>query len=1204
MTTGSDLRSMLPSMASSHAAYALGLGANSTDGQPSLFKKHKVLPHPRKEDPRPSGVWMHSSEAEAPSSRHGNSQSSGPYRRQQPRQVGRAPEPPPTPPAHSRTPSAGHAVRPSSPNYTTSPPQSTENVESRPPATPPNQQTPPTPNLTPDRAPPGAATRENQPRPPISDRMPSRFTTDSRTESFRTARENPYSSDDDDGRSTLRPILPSTRTSQSTVRQVNGEPKGHSRPVGLGLGLELSSPEEDVTPRTAREFNAFDGEWGGDVGCNEGEEGWDRHLSRNVTVRKRRPTTSRAAPNQEVVDDLTVKPTNATKAVRSMAVHESPLLYPSRRVVSDQLPTRTAVPNSESSSSTDYKRSSIMSTRSTASTVVEAILVETAPQRRKTLRHVKKQSALRDSGLELSPATSAPTSVSTAAVDDSHRRHLSDSRTHDTTRDTARESHASTATFNSISSRKARRDVWKNGGVPVVVVPERRSSVKSSREPSLRSTSSRRSQSVSSARVSQNSKGKEHTPIFERPARRSRAYSESDGSRPGDERTMDFPPVIPTRSSSLSAPTSRNVSRTGSLTAESLKAHNMFQTQQAHHALQNASRELDKLYNRPQPSGGHNRPCDTKEVNHSHTEPRGSQVPPSQPPTSVNRTSRNERYEAGKGHASRPESEHEEPNHGLGVDRYDDAFGKRLSVQNTPYSVASVDTTGTSHAEVSEAMAVNIYPHQSKSVVLVDHSAKPLESSSLDQYKSSIAPPVAVKVTDANGGVPVTPPQQFSVDDVDSPLRNPRAPPKPPAINFIPATPSGLTPTGERERQLGNYYEMTEERPKRSLSLLRRTFSTRGRTTTTEYGPSPSRPAGFLTRTLSLSRNVRRRGSDWVDDDDYGGRRPRLKRHSTADDMPTDESRLHPFWRPSYLDDESSSEEEYDEDESPDYDRDHDRDRDRTYRFPAIDNRPTRNRPRPSRATAPPLPRPRRSLSLSARLKKTFAILPARDEAYSDFDHYRHYPVTATGIEPEGEGENATDRRTIRRTPSGNLRVMKFRRSMESIRRAEDNAADGGGGGGGGGVRPYTAPEQRQQRRGGVWGEGEARYVKLWRSISARGRLRPGARARGKGAGVGIGPGYGSGSASGPGPTEPGRGPATGLASSAIANGGGSGTGTGFLPSLGDKINITRRLSERRREKRTQELRGMISGPREVRDGVGDVIRRNTWQQQQQQQRI
>jgi hypothetical protein len=56
-----------------------------------------------------------------------------------------------------------------------------------------------------------------------------------------------------------------------------------------------------------------------------------------------------------------------------------------------------------------------------------------------------------------------------------------------------------------------------------------------------------------------------------------------------------------------------------------------------------------------------------------------------------------------------------------------------------------------------------------------------------------------------------------------------------------------------------------------------------------------------------------------------------------------------------------------------------------------------------------------------------------------------------------------------------------------------------------------------------------------------------------------------------------------------------------IFPGLGDAIdkyglhNLPRRISERQREKRSQELRQKISAPREVRDGVGDVIRRNSY---------
>ncbi|SPQ22161.1 df7f4226-2123-4eca-a07c-5da66508ceb7 [Thermothielavioides terrestris] len=541
----------------------------------------------------------------------------------------------------------------------------------------------------------------------------------------------------------------------------------------------------------------------------------------------------------------------------------------------------------------------------------------------------------------------------------------------------------------------------------------------------------------------------------------------------------------------------------------------MFQAQQAHYALQKVSHELSKLPTQPPPAS----------VENALREGR-------QPPVLVEPAPRDDQSELDKSPTQAPRHHGSPDTHGessgLGVDRDGDPFdGKRLSVQNTPFSVASVETTGTSHAEVSEALAVNIYPHQSKSVVLVNHSAKPSESSSLDPHKPAATDiptdiPV-VKTTGVNGSAPVTPPQQFSMDDVDSPLRNPRAPPPPPVINFIPATPSGLTPATEKQKQLGNYYEMTEERPKRSLSLLRRALSRRA----TERRPSPAR--SLLTRTFSLSRNVRRRRDEWDDE------RPRLKRYSTADDMPADETRLHPFWRPAYAADDESSEEEYDEDEEdPD---------DRTYRYPPIDNRPSP---------------PRRSLSV--RIKRTFAILPLRDDRYSD------YPATA---------HEGPERRTIRRTPSGNLRVMKLRRSMESLTRGPpvENA------------RPFTAPEARpplhqQQQRGS--GGGPGRYTRLWRSLSLKARMSRNHDAIGNTSGVG-GEGGAASATAGPGP-GPGPGPVSGPKPA-----------SGFLPALGDRINLPRRLSERRRERRTQELRRMISAPREVRDGVGDVIRRESW---------
>lgn len=1107
MTASADARPPISNMNGLRTDYALKAKMDDIGlHRQGTFKKHKVLPHPRNE-----GVYRHAHPRNldhevASVLSHGSASQasiSSVSLRRTPRRIAAGPDPPPTPPAHSRTSSSTHSVLPSSPTYVASPAQSSDSISEPPPVTPvtpTNQRSPPTPNLTPERSPPGKADRQPRPRPVINDRIPSKVTTDSRTESFRTARENPESESEEDVKATVRPILPSFRTARenpeseseedvkSTVRPIlPSAPSSHStvrhvspeqtkpKTVGLGLGME-SSPEDNVTPRTTGEFMTFDGDWGS---SSEVEQEWDDNLSRTVTVRKRRSPVQTDASPGEVVEDVTVTPTNATKALRSvsLALQESPVVYPARRVLSDRVrpsgpraaPTpaesspRAAPTASESSISIDTRRASGISTKSTVSTVVEAILVDTPPQRRKTLRHVRKQSGLRDSALEL-PLSSTSSVQSPPSQDGGQKRPSTSGRR----AETRIESMASTSTHNSLSSRKARRAIEKSGAIPVVVIPDRRSSNKSSKEPSLRSTSSRRSkrsQSLGSAPLSQLSTSKEATPIFERPGRRSRTLSESDGSRPGDQRTMDFPPVVPARSSSLSAPTSRNGSRTGSLTADSLKAHNALQAERTRKALEG----LHATAVRDHALG----PAAAKETK--------LQLPPSP---------REEAPASAVQQARSFESGHHQLRH---VDHLGDPFfGQRLSVQKTPFSLASVDTTGTFNAEVAEAQAVSIYPHQNRSLLVVEHSNKPSESSSLEQksrnsQQSSLGPtstdsqqanPV-IKTTAPDASVPVTPPQPtFQMDDVDSPLRNPRAPPQPPAppaIAFIPATPSGLTPAGQKENLLGNYFGVVVERPQRPVSLLKRALT--GRTLTgrrfSQSGPSSS--PGILARTFSLSRHPRGKEPSYLD------RIENEPMYPTPDDRPREENKLHAFWRPAYADrdDEGSESDE-------DWVRDAEDEEEETYRYPPVDNRPTH---------------PRRTLSLSDRVRRTFAILPQQRENTRDlcFDE-----------------RDGTARRTIRRTPSGNLRVVKHRRSLDSFRSAGSQA------------RPYSSPSSGG-RSGGGFG--------LWRTYSLSRTLGRGIEKYGL-------------------------------------------------------HNIPRRLSERRREKRSRELRQKISGPREVRDGVGEVIKR------------
>jgi hypothetical protein len=984
----------------------------------------------------------------------------------------RAGSPPPTPPPHSRTSSSSHSVLPSSPTYVGTPAQSAESVQPRAPTTPTAQKSPPTPDTTPPHM---IEPRTKIQRPWITERAPSKATTtDSRTESFKTALESPYISErEEDAKSTLRPVVSSERTSDVTVREKGLEVVQRVEPVGLGLGLQPNS-EHDETPRsTKREFISFDGEYPSE---HEVEQEWDDNLMRNVTVRKRRASPQRGVQlRDDVLEDTPITPTRATKAVRTMGLQQSPPIYPALRRLEGEAKRLSLPSTSESSVSVEVRRSSGISSKSTVSTVVEAILVGApTPARRRTLRHVPKRTTLRDSAKDLSIPSPALTS---SALDEMNKRRRVNGRFGE-----PRQSMASSGTYNSVSSGKARRDIVKNGGIPVVVIPGRKSSVMSSREPSLRSTNSRksRSQSLGSVPSGQLLQGRDRPPITERPSRRSRTMSESDGSRSGDQRTMDFPPTIPMRSSSLSAPTSRNTSRAGSMTADSLGARQALQQQQTKELAaktvdvqgperSDQSAPLPQVAIQPAPSMELKRPEQGQHVS----------------------------YEMPHEHGDHSHSHHQ------------------LLAPNTPFSMISIGTNATSAAsaaELAEAQAVNLYPHQNSSVRVVNHSNRPSEASSgeplEDQREQDESPgsneeaPKLKVATKSEKSGPVTPPQPiFSMDDVDSPLRNPRAPPEipaePPTLRVIAATPSGLTPAQEEEKQLGHGFSEGDSAPTRALSLLRRALSGRR---ASEYGTvpgqRPQRPS-LLSRTLSLSRNVRTEDGNVVPADrELAPPRPPAPGTGPMPELPpADENRLHPFWRPAY-DDWTPDSNDWDPDD-PDAYNEH-------YGYPPIDNRPK-----------PP------KRSLSERMKRTFAILPIRD------DHPQYY-------------RNERHRSTVRRSVSSGSRphTVRHRGSLEQLREQSQRSYAG---------RPVTAPEEQA------------------------------ANAR-------------------PGP--PLRTDSHGSAADDVIESRRRSLLGGFGARVGQYSyglqTLPRRLSERRRERRNQELRQMISGPREVRDGVGDVIKRNS----------
>lgn len=1049
-----------PTIMGSSTEYIYRALADPLAPAPRQFKKHKTLPRPANEHDlhhdstassrHPSDAYrlvIDTSYTLDSSTSHASDSSSPQTLKQPSRRIASAssagPDLPPTPPAHSRASSTGHPTfypSPTAPEPVKLHPPPPISLR-KPPVTPPDQRSPPTPDVTP----PQPQTAVKAVRLPAEQSTAGTTPTDSRHDSFKTAQEEQHSSEDDHARAGLRSQSTSGKTSQTTILRVPDMPStapAQIKPLASAPPKAAPISVQQLTPRTMNEFGQFDGDWDS---ARQVEK--DRQQERKqdgsgpqlVASKRKRPipktpiitTTPHTRP--QVVESNIITPTAATRAARHMHVRDGSAVEAS--------PVSSSVRSvSETSASVDARRSSATSARSSSSAVVEVMVMDgpsQLPQRRRTLRHVKKQNLLRQ-------PRHVPDRASGGSFD-GHRRLPQPQRKRKESpvaRDRSRPPSTQTTSSNHpLGDGRARREIWNNGGIPVIVVPDRRSSHRShSREPSLRSTSSRRSKRSASVGSPQQARGSLDAsrsvslqPRGREPATRNR-----------DERTMDFAPTIPPRSSSLSATTSRNASRATSLTAESIRAHN---------AMQEKSVEVKKELRSPEA------------------------IPVLSPAPHISpRKAQDAQFGTDSGMDLYPGED------GLSV--------RKFSSRNTPFSVTSVATTGTA-PEVSEAQAIHMYPHQNSSVLMVNHSARPSDSSN-DQPLPPL-PPVITR-TDNGDEPPATPPEQLTkADDVDSPLRNPRAPPEPPVhppmLNLIPATPSGATPSHESAKQLGNMFETS---PPRRHSIVRRAFSRRRNSV--DYPPTSSKPPSKLTRSFSLTRSLglssESKSRSVFDKDMDGELAPRR-----SSKIPVEGEKLHPFWRPQYDDDDDEC--EYG-DSCPHHSK-----RDTIYRYPLVDNRP-----RP----------PKRSLS--ARVKNTFAIMPQKQE----------FPV---------EDAKWPERRTIRRTSSGNLRVMQRRASLDSLPMSPRL------------FRGHTEPPRPST------GTEQARRS-FWR-----------------------------------GPT---------LRRAETADGGTQRRSRRF--SLSDKLeeipNLPRKFNEKRREKRTQEIRQMISAPTQVRDSVGEVIRRgNVWGNQE-----
>lgn len=242
------------------------------------------------------------------------------------------------------------------------------------------------------------------------------------------------------------------------------------------------------------------------------------------------------------------------------------------------------------------------------------------------------------------------------------------------------------------------------------------------------------------------------------------------------------------------------------------------------------------------------------------------------------------------------------------------AMARHLFSQTTPFSQFS-DTP----IEVSEATAVSIYPHSNTSIVRVQQGARAsqqpqayehttneahfaipdveeLEEPSTPPFFDAIEAPPTQLAKPTLTFEPSTPPMQIDLPTftaVDSPLKNPRKPPEPPVIKFIPPTPAE-----ELERQLvpgpPGPPKRSDSHPQRRLSLKQRAR----RYSDNFISPFLARASSMRGRSASVSQNG------------HG----QLQIPSVNDE----DGSLHPFWRPrGFWDDFDDSDSESEDDVLP-----------------------------------------------------------------------------------------------------------------------------------------------------------------------------------------------------------------------------------------------------------------------------------------------
>jgi hypothetical protein len=611
------------------------------------------------------------------------------------------------------------------------------------PVTPINQHSPPTPDNTPP-----AELKKLIPRPFLGT-QPSLAST--RAESFKTAREEILSDDDSVAHVSDRPTPKARRL---PARNLNGFFPSMEKvaltsspaPSRLKSAVPFDEHQADIdpfvdSPETNRQSDA------------------PPELAPPALERPARaytPSPQRQVPQPAQIDEKVPTPTRSPqKDLAVPKVRRGPSLK-DRLKAAEQNSASASTEKFASiigwTSAVSYEQATEKrhSGASTTSTIGALVLESTPPPRRRTtLRKVTKHDSLRSASSPL-PASQ------TASIDSPHRLIHKKARLSNENRWSFG---SEAARSHSLSSSVA---VPKPEIITVAVIPERKSSLQGSSA----NSSKRHSLSGSSPGKAHNKRPADGKPPTSWQRKRTISESQSDRGRGSNPKV-----VVPPRSSSLSAPTSRNTSRANSMTSDVFR-------QQRKEAETDLRRTLDRMESSRLISSLRSLSKDSR---------------PDETPTKAPRKSSS---------SSHPDPNLLQPMPGTS----EWAALRPSSVLETPFSQPSYQSAS---PELQNALAINFFPHNNHSVQLIEPNVT-IESRAVQEVRK----PRYIKDDDAQS--------------TQSPLRNPRQAPEPPAVNVVPPTPqvsSAGTPFRQQSQRVSR--RPSQPRSESFMQALTRGFSVR-----------------------------------------------------------------------------------------------------------------------------------------------------------------------------------------------------------------------------------------------------------------------------------------------------------------------------------------------------------------------------------------